>query len=118
MSKTMSGPPDFLLTPISLSRHLSHARRRQFFAGTDSAPHARHTKERDCGCAGCYTAHAALALYAEAFGTNGVRRGDTIMAAKNSREVFNPSFKFTTRNKSISAPFFQHFSRKIMRALS
>jgi dihydroorotase len=38
----------------------------QFFAGTDSAPHARHTKERDCGCAGVYTAHNALALYAEA----------------------------------------------------
>ncbi len=40
---------------------------RKFFLGTDSAPHARHTKEADCGCAGCYTAHAALELYAEAF---------------------------------------------------
>ncbi|MFO1351521.1 MAG: dihydroorotase [Gammaproteobacteria bacterium] len=39
----------------------------KFFLGTDSAPHARHTKETDCGCAGCYTAHAALELYAEAF---------------------------------------------------
>ena len=39
----------------------------QFFLGTDSAPHARHTKETSCGCAGIYTAHAALELYAEAF---------------------------------------------------
>jgi dihydroorotase len=39
----------------------------RFFLGTDSAPHARHTKEATCGCAGVYTAHAALELYAEAF---------------------------------------------------
>jgi dihydroorotase len=39
----------------------------KFFLGTDSAPHARNTKENDCGCAGIYTAHAAIELYAEAF---------------------------------------------------
>ena len=39
----------------------------RFFLGTDSAPHARHTKENACGCAGIYSAHAALELYAEAF---------------------------------------------------
>jgi len=39
----------------------------KFFLGTDSAPHARHTKEAACGCAGCYTALAAIELYAEAF---------------------------------------------------
>ncbi len=39
----------------------------KFFLGTDSAPHARHTKEAACGCAGMYTARTALALYAEAF---------------------------------------------------
>lgn len=39
----------------------------KFFLGTDSAPHARNTKETACGCAGIYTAHAALELYAEAF---------------------------------------------------
>jgi len=43
----------------------------KFFLGTDSAPHARHTKENACGCAGCYTAHAALELYAEAFAAAG-----------------------------------------------
>jgi dihydroorotase len=39
----------------------------RFFLGTDSAPHARHTKEAPCGCAGIYSAHAALELYAGAF---------------------------------------------------
>jgi len=39
----------------------------KFFLGTDSAPHARSAKEAACGCAGCYTAHAALELYVEAF---------------------------------------------------
>ncbi|CAM0997472.1 dihydroorotase [Rhodanobacter sp. Root179] len=38
-----------------------------FFLGTDSAPHPREAKETGCGCAGLYTAHAALELYAEAF---------------------------------------------------
>jgi dihydroorotase len=39
----------------------------KFFLGTDSAPHARNAKESACGCAGIYTAHAALELYAEVF---------------------------------------------------
>jgi len=39
----------------------------KFFLGTDSAPHAQTSKESACGCAGIYTAHAALELYAEAF---------------------------------------------------
>jgi dihydroorotase len=39
----------------------------KFFLGTDSAPHPRDEKESACGCAGCFTAHAALELYAEAF---------------------------------------------------
>ena len=39
----------------------------RFFLGTDSAPHAKHAKEHSCGCAGMYTAHAAMELYAEAF---------------------------------------------------
>ena len=43
----------------------------KFFLGTDSAPHAAHLKEHATGCAGCYTAHAALELYAQAFATAG-----------------------------------------------
>ncbi|HLA74576.1 MAG TPA: dihydroorotase [Gammaproteobacteria bacterium] len=39
----------------------------KFFLGTDSAPHAQQAKESACGCAGIYTAHAAIELYAEAF---------------------------------------------------
>lgn len=39
----------------------------KFFLGTDSAPHAKSAKETACGCAGMYTAHAAIELYAEAF---------------------------------------------------
>jgi dihydroorotase len=43
----------------------------KFFLGTDSAPHSRNTKETACGCAGIYTAHAALELYVEAFAAAG-----------------------------------------------
>jgi dihydroorotase len=39
----------------------------KFFLGTDTAPHLTHTKENACGCAGCYSAFAAIELYAEAF---------------------------------------------------
>ena len=39
----------------------------KFFLGTDSAPHSRHAKQSACGCAGIYTAHAAIELYAEVF---------------------------------------------------
>ncbi len=39
----------------------------KFFLGTDSAPYAQNAKEISCGCAGCYTAYAAIELYAEAF---------------------------------------------------
>ena len=39
----------------------------KFFLGTDSAPHPRRDKEAACGCAGVYTGHAALELYAVAF---------------------------------------------------
>lgn len=39
----------------------------KFFLGTDSAPHATGKKETACGCAGCYTAHSALEMYAQVF---------------------------------------------------
>jgi dihydroorotase len=44
----------------------------KFFLGTDSAPHTKHSKENDCGCAGCFTAHAAIELYAEIFEELGI----------------------------------------------
>ena len=43
----------------------------RFFLGTDSAPHAQHTKENACGCAGMFSAHAGIELYAEAFDAAG-----------------------------------------------
>jgi dihydroorotase len=43
----------------------------RFFLGTDSAPHEKSTKESACGCAGMFTAHAAIELYAEAFESAG-----------------------------------------------
>ena len=43
----------------------------KFFLGTDSAPHSKDSKEHACGCAGCYSAPAALELYAEAFDAAG-----------------------------------------------
>jgi dihydroorotase len=39
----------------------------RFFLGTDSAPHEKHRKESACGCAGCYSAHSAIELYAQVF---------------------------------------------------
>ena len=54
----------------------------KFFLGTDSAPHARHTKETDCGCAGMYTAHAGIELYAEAF-----EQADALTATGGVREL-------------------------------
>jgi len=55
----------------------------RFFLGTDSAPHARHTKENACGCAGIFSAHAALELYAEAFEQAG--RLDRLQAFASER---------------------------------
>jgi len=43
----------------------------KYFLGTDSAPHAKGAKENACGCAGCYSAHAGIELYAEAFDAAG-----------------------------------------------
>jgi dihydroorotase len=55
----------------------------KFFLGTDSAPHAQHTKEAACGCAGCYTAPAAIELYAEIFESLGVLDKLEAFASRN-----------------------------------
>jgi dihydroorotase len=55
----------------------------KFFLGTDSAPHARHTKEAACGCAGCYSAPAAIELYAEIFEQLGVLDKLEAFASRN-----------------------------------
>ncbi len=89
---------------------------KKFFLGTDSAPHMLSKKETSCGCAGIYTAHAAIELYAEAFecarkldkleqfaSFNGpdfyrlARNTDTITLAKEDWTVPN-SYPFSTEN--------------------
>ncbi|MBB6091363.1 dihydroorotase [Povalibacter uvarum] len=67
----------------------------RFFLGTDSAPHARHTKETTCGCAGIFSAHAAIELYAEAFELAG--RLDRLEAFASLR---GPDFYGLPRNTS------------------
>jgi dihydroorotase len=66
--------PHLFCLPILKRRQHKEALRRaaisgnpKFFIGTDSAPHTVETKESSCGCAGCYSAHAAIPLYAEVF---------------------------------------------------
>lgn len=65
----------------------------KFFLGTDSAPHARHTKEASCGCAGLYTAHAAIELYAEAFEEAGA-----LDRLEGFASFFGPDFYGLPRN--------------------
>jgi dihydroorotase len=52
-------------------RKVATSGNQRFFLGTDSAPHLRSAKEAACGCAGCYTGHAALEMYAEVFEDEG-----------------------------------------------
>jgi dihydroorotase len=66
----------------------------RFFLGTDSAPHARHAKETSCGCAGLYTAHAAIELYAEAFETAGA-----LDKLEDFASQFGPDFYGLPRNR-------------------
>ncbi len=80
----------------------------RFFLGTDSAPHPKGEKESSCGCAGCYTAHNALGLYAEAF--DSVGKLDRLEAFAS---FFGPDYyglprnqeKITLLQKSESVPF-------------
>jgi dihydroorotase len=67
----------------------------KFFLGTDSAPHARHTKENACGCAGVYTAHAGIELYAEAFESVGA-----LDKLEGFASFFGADFYRVPRNKS------------------
>lgn len=66
----------------------------KFFLGTDSAPHARGKKEASCGCAGCYTAFAALELYAQAF-----EHADALDKLEAFASHFGPDFYGLPRNR-------------------
>ncbi|MBD0786107.1 dihydroorotase [Vibrio sp. Y2-5] len=61
---------------------------KKFFLGTDSAPHAKGKKEAACGCAGSYTAHAALELYAEVFEQEGKLENLEAFASHNGPDFY------------------------------
>ena len=61
----------------------------KFFLGTDSAPHPAHLKEHASGCAGCYTAHAAIEMYAEAFDNAGALDKLEAFASLNGPAFYN-----------------------------
>ncbi len=65
----------------------------KFFLGTDSAPHTKDKKEAACGCAGSYTAHAAIELYAEAF-----EMMDALDKLEGFASHFGPDFYGMPRN--------------------
>lgn len=65
----------------------------KFFLGTDSAPHSTARKETACGCAGCYTAHAAIELYAEVFENEGA-----LPLLEGFASHFGPDFYRLPRN--------------------
>ncbi|MGM0671702.1 dihydroorotase [Thioalkalivibrio sp.] len=65
----------------------------RFFLGTDSAPHPRHAKESACGCAGIYSAHAAIELYAEAFAA-----ADALDRLEGFASHYGPDFYKLPRN--------------------
>ncbi|NOT11692.1 MAG: dihydroorotase [Methylococcaceae bacterium] len=65
----------------------------KFFLGTDSAPHHTSLKENACGCAGCYSAHAALELYAEAF-----EQADALDKLEGFASFYGPDFYRLPRN--------------------
>jgi dihydroorotase len=67
----------------------------KFFLGTDSAPHPAHLKEHAVGCAGCYTAHAAIEMYAEVFDAAGALDRLEAFASFNG-----PAFYGLPRNSS------------------
>lgn len=66
----------------------------RFFLGTDSAPHAQSAKECACGCAGCYSAHAAIELYATAF-----EQADALDKLEGFASFFGPDFYGLPRNQ-------------------
>ena len=66
----------------------------KFFLGTDSAPHATGKKEQSCGCAGCYTAYAAIEMYAQAF-----EQAGALDKLENFASVYGPRFYKQTLNE-------------------
>ena len=66
---------------------------KKFFLGTDSAPHVTGAKEASCGCAGIYSAHAAIEFYAEAF-----EKANALDKLEGFASHFGPDFYGLPRN--------------------
>ncbi len=69
---------------------------KKFFLGTDSAPHAQGKKESACGCAGCFSHHAAIELYAEVFDTAGALDKLEVFASKNGPDFYSLPYNSQT----------------------
>jgi dihydroorotase len=79
----------------------------RFFLGTDSAPHPAHLKEHATGCAGCYTAHAAIEMYAEAFDAAGALHRLEAFASFNGADFYGllrNTDQITLRRESWTPP--------------
>ena len=84
----------------------------KFFLGTDSAPHARGRKEISCGCAGCYTAYAAIELYATAFDQAGALQHLEQFASINGARFYGLPVNdrtITLRREPMATPDFFPF---------
>lgn len=89
----------------------------KFFLGTDSAPHPQHAKESACGCAGSYTAHAAIELYAEAFELAGALDKLEAFASLNGPKFYNlpvNSDKITLVKEEWSVPATMAFGEDVV----
>lgn len=79
----------------------------RIFLGTDSAPHAKHDKESACGCAGIYSAHNAIELYAEVFEESGLLENLEAFASYNGADFYGlprNKEKITLEKKSWDVP--------------
>ncbi len=92
----------------------------KFFLGTDSAPHALEKKETSCGCAGCYTAFAAMEMYTEAF-----EQANALDKLENFASVFGADFyglphnskTITLRKESWKMPSSLNFGNTVLTPL-
>lgn len=90
---------------------------KKFFLGTDSAPHAKGNKETACGCAGSYTAHAALELYAEVFEQEGKLANLAAFACHNGPDFYGlprNSDTVTLTKQAWSVPASLPFGKEIV----
>jgi dihydroorotase len=92
----------------------------KFFLGTDSAPHPAHLKEHASGCAGCYTAHAAMEMYAEAFDAAGALDKLEAFASFNGADFYGlarNTGRITLKREAWTLPESFAFGEALLRPL-